>query len=176
MKTGMAYPTTIPAGEETAAYVSVLSSVPSCGLRKALSRFRNGQYENINLAFIPLPAELAAMSRAEAKTERDDLMRLRETKQTLDDRRAEQTTVSEEGRARVRKMLEVFRSEHRARKEAERGPVVEDVPTPEQIERWKKIMSMPDAPRELTAEEHAHRRTIAAKIEKAETQEQADAA
>ena len=168
----MAYPPSIPEGKRSEAYLAVLSSVPSCGLRKALTKLRNGEYENINLAFIPLPAELAAMSRAEAKAEREDLLRLRETKQTFDDRTAEAPKVDEAAKARIRAKLQIFRAETQARKDAERGVVVEEEPTPEQIDRWKKIMAMPDAPRELTADEIAHRRTIAAKVEKAELQQE----
>lgn len=53
------------------------------------------------------------------------------------------------------------------RKAAAGKSVIEADPTPEQIERWKKIMAMPDANRELSADEMAHRRAIAAKIGKA---------
>ena len=163
MKVGMAYPTTIPPGEEVAAYVAVLSNVPSCGLKKALTKLRNGEYENIERAFIPRPPELAAMARAEAKMERDDLVRLRDTKRTLDERSQETAKVSEEGKARIRKMLEEYRASHRLAKEAERGNVVPEV-TPERIDMLTRIMALPDA-KEITAEQMANRRAASKLIE-----------
>ena len=172
LDTGISYPVSLPHGEEEDAYLAVLKNVPVCGLRKVLSKIRNGQYENFNYAFIPLPAELAAMSRAEAKTERDDLVRLRETRQTLESN-TKPAVHDEATKARIGKMLEAFRAEHRARKEAERGVVVEEEDSPEQIERWEKIMAMPDAARELSADEIAHRRTVSAKLDKAEQNEAA---
>lgn len=159
---GMSYPVSLPSGEEEEAYLAVLKTVPTCGLRKALTKLRNGEYENINLAFIPLPAELAAMARAEAKAERDDLVRLRDTKRTLDERSQEPAKVSEEGKARIRKMLEEYRASHRLAKEAERGKVMPEV-TPEKIAMLSRIMALPDV-KEVTAEQMANRRAASALI------------
>lgn len=161
---GIAYSVTLAPGEQSAAYLSILKGVPMCGLRRALTKFRNGEYENANYAFIPLPAELAAMARAEAKAERDDLVRLRDTKRTLDERSQEPAKVSEEGKARIRKMLEEYRASHRLAKEAERGNVVPEV-TPEKIAMLSRIMALPDA-KEITAEQMANRRAAAALIER----------
>ena len=176
MKAGMAYPTTIPAGEEVAAYVAVLSNVPSCGLKKALTKLRNGEYENINLAFIPLPAELAAMSRAEAKTEREDLARLDEVRRTLADRQAPAATrASEESKARVRALLANFRAEHKASKEASKAPTIPEEMSPERAEYFRKIQSLPDAP-EVTPEQMRHRNAIASRIEAATEDKGSEAA
>lgn len=161
---GISYSITLKSGEEENAYLSILKGVPMCGLRRALTKFRNGEYENMNYSFIPLPAELAAMARAEAKMERDDLVRLRDTKRTLDERSQETAKVSEEGKARIRKMLEEYRASHRLAKEAERGNVVPEV-TPEKIAMLSRIMALPDA-KEITAEKMANRRAAAALIER----------
>ncbi len=160
---GISYSITLPNGEEETAYMAILKGVPMCGLRRALTKFRNGEYQNMNYSFIPLPAELAAMARAEAKMERDDLVRLRDTKRTLDERSQETAKVSEEGKARIRKMLEEYRASHRLAKEAERGQVVPEV-TPEKIAMLSRIMALPDA-KEITAEQMANRRAASKLIE-----------
>lgn len=158
---GVSYSMSMKPGEEEDAYISILKGVPMCGLKKALTKFRNGEYENMNYAFIPLPAELAAMSRAEAKADRDDLARLRDTKRTIDETTAEAPKVSDEGKARIREMLANFRASHRMAKEAERGQVVAEV-TPEKADMLRKILALPDA-KEVSAE-HIRNRQVAEKL------------
>ncbi len=85
MDGGMTYPPSISSDKAIGEYVSVLKDVPSCGLRKSLTKLKRGLYENISLDFVPTPASLAAMSRAEAKVTIDDLARLKGKQSTLSD-------------------------------------------------------------------------------------------
>lgn len=163
MDAGMAYSVSLKSGEEETAYLSILKAVPTCGLRKALTKLRHGLYENINHAFIPLPAELAAMSRAEAKAERDHLTRLNETRRTLEDNAKPAPEVSDEAKARIKAMLSSFRAAHQEAKLMARGGHIPM--TPEKAAMLAKIMDMPDA-KNVTAEQQAYRRKVAADLSK----------
>lgn len=48
-------------------------------------KLKRGEYENINKAFIPLPAELAAMANAECRLIREDRIRKQETLRAIED-------------------------------------------------------------------------------------------
>jgi hypothetical protein len=85
MDGGMQYPPSIDAANAIDEYVFVLKDIPSCGLRKALTKLKRGQYENVNIDFIPIPAKLAALSTAEASGVIDQLSRLKGRKETLED-------------------------------------------------------------------------------------------
>lgn len=81
----MQYPPSIDEDKAIDEYVDVLREIPSCGLRKALTKLKRGQYENVNVDFIPIPAKLASLSTAEATVVIDQLSRLKEKKETLND-------------------------------------------------------------------------------------------
>lgn len=142
-------------------YTYALGGLSHDALNIAVKKIIRGEY-NINRAFIPTPPELAAIVRAEAKVITDDLVRLKATAEAM--RPEEPAKVSEEGKARIRKMLEEYRASHRLAKEAERGNVVPEV-TPERIDMLSRIMALPDA-KEITAEQMANRRAAAALIER----------
>jgi hypothetical protein len=142
-------------------YSYALAGLSDDALNIAVKKIIRGEYD-INRAFIPKPPELAAIVRAEARVITDDLVRLKATADAM--RPAEQAKVSEEGKARIRKMLEEYRASHRLAKEAERGNVVPEV-TPERIDMLSRIMALPDA-KEITAEQMANRRAAAALIER----------
>jgi hypothetical protein len=85
MDGGMQYPPSIAEDKAIDEYVLVLKDIPSCGLRKALTKLKRGQYENVTIDFIPIPAKLAALSTTEASGVIDQLSRLKEKKETLND-------------------------------------------------------------------------------------------
>ncbi|MBO0141486.1 hypothetical protein JZX87_09960 [Agrobacterium sp. Ap1] len=155
----MNYPPSIAKTKAIEEYSKVLSAVPSCGLRRAMTKLKHGQYENINLDFIPTPANLAAMARAEAKVTIDDLTRLREKQATLRDLHDKPEPVSEEARARVRSMLGRFNANHEAHKAQQRGYVAPEPMSDEKAEYWRKIEAMKDAP-EVTDEHQQFRNKI----------------
>lgn len=158
---GLGLPSSIDPKEVGKVYSFALSGLSQDALVIAVKKLVRGEY-NVNRAFIPTPPELAAMVRAEAKTISDDLVRLKATAEAM--RPPETVKVSEEGKARIRKMLEEYRASHRLAKEAERGNVVPEV-TPEKIAMLSRIMELPDA-KEITAEQMANRRAAAALIER----------
>lgn len=67
MDGGMLFPQSIKAADPVEEYRVVLKGVPICGLRTAFIKIKRGEYENLNPAFIPLPAVLAKLARDEAK-------------------------------------------------------------------------------------------------------------
>ena len=138
-RSGMAYPVSMDERMALSAYRSVLSSVPRGGLKKALGKLRRGEYENINLAFIPSPIELAAMSRLEAKQMISDVSRLKATRRQIEENKATNEKTAE-SKQRVRDMLEAIKAEREIV-----TLVVEDDMTEERRERMRKIMDMPDA-------------------------------
>lgn len=80
----MQYPPSIAEDKAIDEYVLVLKDIPSCGLRKALTKLKRGQYENVTIDFIPIPAKLAALSTTEASGVIDQLSRLKSRKETLE--------------------------------------------------------------------------------------------
>lgn len=153
---GMLMPKGIAPEDFIKEYTLALSSVPRSGLMTAVAKLKSGQYE-IDHAFLPRPAELAAMARLEAKSDRDDLIRKRAMaealapSQKLPDR-------SPEVMARVKSKLAAFRAETEARKAKDGGLVLHEPITPERAEYLSQIMALKiDAPN-LTAEQLAYRR------------------
>lgn len=66
MDGGMLFPQSIKAVDPVEEYRIVLKGVPICGLRAAFIKLKCGEYDDLNPAFIPLPAALARLARAEA--------------------------------------------------------------------------------------------------------------
>ncbi len=160
MDGGMSYPRSIAKEKAIEEYVKVLVAVPSCGLRKAMHKLKHGHYENINLDFIPTPANMAAMARAEAKATVDDLNRLREKQSTLSDLAETKPAAPDEAaRERVRRLRESFKRQHEEAKAVERGLAIHEPMTPERAAHWEKIAALPDA-QTITAEQQAFRRKV----------------
>lgn len=105
-RAGMAVPTGIPAGELVAAYALALRTVPKAGLRDAMRRIRQGEYADMDYAFMPRPAELARRARAEAGKYREDLVRKREAHAALAAAPAAKDPATV---ARVRRLVAGFR-------------------------------------------------------------------
>jgi hypothetical protein len=85
MSGGMRISETITAANPVEEYRLSLRNVPVHGLRRAYVKLKRGEYENINKAFIPLPAELAAMANAECRLIREDRIRKQETLRAIED-------------------------------------------------------------------------------------------
>lgn len=154
-------------------YNYALSDVPSFGLRRAVEKVIKGEYE-IERGFIPRPPELAAMARAEAKSVRDDIARLREKEATIKGMvEAKTDRPDEAAKERIRCMLGRFRAENTARRAQERGVIFHEPISPEKAEYWEKIQSLKDAP-EITAEQQAFRRKISNDISATEMKRAAE--
>ena len=158
-KAGMALPVGMSPSDLEAVYGYALSEVPSHGLKRAVEKIIKGEYE-IERGFIPRPPELAAMARAEARVVREDLARLREKETTIrsleEDKR---DRPNEDAKARIRSILQQFRSDNENRKAKERGFVSHEPMSEEKAAHWLKIQALPDA-KEITAEQQAFRRRI----------------
>lgn len=158
---GMMIPKGIAPADLLTEYSAALSSVPACGLIAAVSKIKRGEYE-IDHAFMPRPAELAAMARMEARTVREDLARKRDTFETM----TKAPTAPDRSPAvmeRVRARLDQFRQEHVAAKASAGGFVAPEPMTPERAAYWESIAALADAPN-VTAEQMAFRRKIEKQI------------
>ncbi|WP_234840044.1 hypothetical protein [Sinorhizobium meliloti] len=174
---GLALASTISPSDAQTVYGYALAGLSHEALTTACKKLIRGEYNIDRKAFIPIPAELAAMVRAEQRLISEEHVRLKDTIASIELSRPENGTADDpEARARVRKMLEGFRSWRQAEKEKEtRGGIPEMPPSPEEIERWKKIMDLPDA-RSVSAEQMAYRRKVEMDIDAAEPIEEERAA
>lgn len=156
---GLALPSGMQTDKAPEIYGFALNGVPGYGVQVAVAKIIRGEYE-INRAFIPAPPELAAMARAEARSIRDDKVRLMERMRALEGQKPE--PVSEAGRARIKSLLAGFRRQHAAHKA--NGMAAEMPMTDEQAEYYQQIMTLKDAPG-VGAEQRAYRSAIAQKVE-----------
>lgn len=158
-KAGMALPNGMKPEDLEPVYNYALAEVPAYGLKRAVEKIIKGEYE-IERGFIPRPPELAAMARAESKTVRDDLARLREKEATIKGMaEAKNDRPDEAAKERIRSMLGRFRVDNNARKAQARGIPVHEPMSPDRAEHWAKIQALKDAP-EISAEQMAFRRKI----------------
>lgn len=160
---GLGLPSGMKPEDVTTVYSYALSGLSNDALNTAAKKLIRGEYPIERKAFIPTPPELAAIVRAEARQITDDLIRMKATAESMKPKTVEQ--VSEEGRERVRKMLRDFRADHRTAKEAQRGVVVEADESPEQIDRWDKIISTLKDRHDMTPEQIAYRNAVAKRVE-----------
>jgi hypothetical protein len=158
---GLSLPSSMDPEKAPAVYTYAITNVSAAGLRKAVSKLIRGEYEFLSKAFIPTPPELAAMARAETRSLSDDLARAKLKLQSIAP--PEPSKVDEAGKARIRSLLQQFRSDNENRKARERGIIVHEPMTPEKAAHWAKIQTLPDAP-EITAEQQAFRRKIEMEI------------
>lgn len=163
MDGGMMFPATIKAKDKIGEYRKAMSDCPSVGLRKVSVKLKRGEYDNVNLAFIPLPAELAAMARAEARTEREDRQRLRERAKAIEEQSARPEPRDPEMIARVKAARERYMARHADEKAMGQAP--EKPMDEERAAYLQQIMAMRDAP-EISAEQAAFRRKAAFDIAK----------
>lgn len=83
---GMNAPAGIAPENLLSEYSIALDGVPRYGLVTAITKLKRGEYETIKAGFMPLPAELAAIARLEAKSLREDRIRKQETLNALAER------------------------------------------------------------------------------------------
>lgn len=163
-KAGMAIPNGMKPEDLEAVYAYALSDVPAFGLRRAVEKIIKGEYP-IKYGFMPLPPELAAMARAEARVLREDLARLRDKEAALAEiAKGPPKEPDRESIQRVKGLLSSFRSAHQEAKAMQRGQAVHEPMAPEKADRLARIMALPDA-KEITAEQAAFRRKVAAEID-----------
>ncbi|WP_173513022.1 hypothetical protein [Sinorhizobium psoraleae] len=107
---GMVAPAGIAPADFLREYVLALSNVPACGLMAAIVKLKRGEYAAVRPGFMPVPAELAALARQEARGAREDMARARATAETL---RAlsKPPPPSPESKARVRALHARFRAQ-----------------------------------------------------------------
>ena len=157
---GMLVPVGISSANMIEEYRKAMASVPKVGLSIAVSKLKVGEYPRKDYAFIPHPAELAAMGRAEARQAREDLIRKREALDSMT-YKAPEIDRSPEVVARVRAMrehaVEALRATH--------TPIVQEPLSAEQAEYWAKIQSLNDAKTGITAEQAAFRRKVSADLD-----------
>ncbi|MBP1882500.1 hypothetical protein [Sinorhizobium mexicanum] len=106
---GMVAPATIAPADFLREYTLALSNVPACGLMAAIVKLKRGEYATVKPAFMPMPAELAALSRKEALGAREDMSRARATAETL--QALARPAPSPESKQRVRAILAPFREQ-----------------------------------------------------------------
>ncbi|THK33520.1 hypothetical protein EHS39_35755 [Ensifer sp. MPMI2T] len=106
---GMAAPAAIAPADFLREYVLALSNVPVCGLMAAIVKLKRGEYATVKPAFMPLPAELAALARKESLCVREDMARARAMVETL--QALSRPKPSPESRARVRALHARFRAQ-----------------------------------------------------------------
>jgi hypothetical protein len=169
---GMLVPKSIAAADFMNEYTIALGGVPQHGLMVVVAKLKRGEYPAISAEFMPLPAQLAAMARAECKLVRDDITRLRERKITLEESTKQPDTSPEERDrqiARIRDMHAQFKANNQAAREASSG-VQHEPMDPGKAEYWSKIQALPDK-KELDAHQVAFRRRIAADVDGAPKRE-----
>ncbi|WEX86606.1 hypothetical protein PZN02_002907 [Sinorhizobium garamanticum] len=106
---GMAAPAAIAPGDFLREYTLALSNVPACGLMAAIVKLKRGEYATVKPAFMPLPAELAALARKESLGVREDMARARAMVETL--HALSRPEPSPESKARVRALHARFRAQ-----------------------------------------------------------------
>ncbi|MCA1407307.1 hypothetical protein I6F26_14225 [Ensifer sp. IC3342] len=119
---GMAAPVSIAPADFLREYVLALSNVPACGLMAAIVKLKRGEYATVKPAFMPVPAELAALARKEALGVQEDMARARATLETL--QALSRPEASPESKARVRALHARFRAQVSADR-AEAAPSAE---------------------------------------------------
>ncbi|WP_250941060.1 hypothetical protein [Allorhizobium sonneratiae] len=157
-KAGMSLPPGIKPEDLEAVYGYALSDVPTFGLKRTVEKIIKGEYD-IERGFIPRPPELASMARAEARTIREDLIRLREKERAIRELQVKPEPISEEARSRVRSILGRFRAGHEAQKAQQRGHAAPAPMSADKAEYWRKIEALKDA-REVSTEQQAFRNKI----------------
>ena len=157
---GMMVPASIQSSNVIGEYRSAMAAVPKVGLSVAVAKLKTGEYPRKDHAFMPHPAELAAMARAEARTTREDLIRMRDVLDSIT-HKPEEIDRSPEVMARVRAM----RTEAVQELRSASATIAHEPLTAEQAEYWAKIQAIKDAPNGISAEQQAFRRKVAADLE-----------
>ncbi|MDW9366967.1 hypothetical protein GOB34_04315 [Sinorhizobium meliloti] len=149
MDAGIIMPESVRAADPSEEYRIALRNIPIFGVRRVYAKLKRGEYQNINLDFIPLPAKLAAMANAECQTIRESRVRACEYLQALLDARSTNagrvTSRDPAAVARVKARREAFLRGHAAEKAREVNPVSHAAISAGGAEMPAKIMALADA-------------------------------
>lgn len=157
--------------EVNTVYSFALADLSREALNITTRKLIRGEYDIDRKDFIPKPPELAAMVRAEARVLAADISRLTATADAI--RPQEPVIISEEMRSRAREKLAQFRVWHAEAKVAERYGNVKEPMSEERASMLSRIMALPDA-KEVTADQAAYRRRVAAELNASAEQEAAE--
>lgn len=155
LMTGLSLPASMDAGKAPAIYAFALRGISNDGLTRAVEKVIRGEYDNISRAFMPTPPELAALARTEARMLVDDLVRLKDRRESMT-HKAPAIDRSPEVMARVRALRVKAKQEFQASKQT--GPANEPL-TDEKADYWAKMATLRDAP-DISAEQRAFRAKI----------------
>lgn len=161
MDGGMMFPASIMAKDKIGEYRKALAIVPAAGLFAVVMKLKRGEYDNINLAFIPLPNEMAAMARAEAKALRENVLRLREQAKAIEEQNRLPEPRNEAMIERIRLMRAQVREQHAARKAI--ATIPQEPISDEKAEYYRSILALRDTG-DVSAEQMAYRRVIAQEV------------
>lgn len=140
---GMSLPATVKPENAAGVYAYALKGVATTGVETATRKIIRGEY-NINHGFVPTAPEFAAMARLEARMISDDLARLREKKETIEDLATPKQVSSPEELERIRQIYANFRQAYMADKDRSRGFGATEEMTDERRERLEKILATPE--------------------------------
>lgn len=167
---GMLVPKGIAAADFLREYSIAIGGVPHYGLMVVVAKLKRGEYTDVSAEFMPLPAHLAAMARAECRVVRDDIIRLREKRDAIAALKP-QPKENEEERLRqlerIRSLHADFKATHTASKVGA-ASVLHEPMDDEKAEYWRKISELKDAA-EPTAEQMAFRRKIGWQVDAQES-------
>lgn len=167
-RSGMKLPGDVDAEKIDRIYGFALKGCTADGLKTVTERLVQGGYPDLNPAFIPTPAELARLVRAEDTKAATARARAVEMVEAMKPDAPASAKVDDAARARIRAMVAgVKMAAKEARENSGRGAIPEAPITAEEADRISKILALPDAPN-VTAEHMAARRRAEAKIENAD--------
>lgn len=115
---GLALSSTIAPGDAQTVYSYALAGLSHEALTTACKKLIRGEYDIERKSFMPSPAELAAVVRAEQRRIAEDHARLRDTMASVELLRlGSAAKVAPEAKDRVRAMLAGFKSWHQSEKD-----------------------------------------------------------
>lgn len=162
MGAGLPLETSIDPAMAVDVYAVALEGIGREGVERATKRVIRGEYE-INRSFLPKPPEFAALARKEARAIGEDLARLRESKETLEDVSRPRPPSNPAMIARIKEMNRNFQHQHQSSKSREDRSGVNAPIDEERRARLAKIMGMPERA-DINAEEREFARRTAAEI------------
>ena len=161
---GLGWPQGIDGKSAPKVYGFALKGLPGEALKRAVTKIIRGEIDGVT-KFMPTPPELANLVRAEARPLIEDRARARETLDAYERGLPEKTP---EAKARVRAMVDAFKRDHKAQKDASVRAARFDEPlTPEQEARYRAILDLPDRVGGPDADQADYRSRIQAKLAKA---------
>ncbi|MBB3745017.1 hypothetical protein FHX10_004554 [Rhizobium sp. BK591] len=116
---GMLVPKGVAAEDFLREYTIALGSVPRHGLIAVVTKLKRGEYPDISSEFMPVPAKLAHMARAECRLIVEDIARLRAKRNAIEEASKPPKVSVEENerqRVRIRELHREFKRQHQSGK------------------------------------------------------------